>query len=79
MFMKTDLKVVFIIYNTLYNPFSLTGHPLTGLLVNRTDGVPRYLDSLVNGCPVNECPVNGCPVNGNGAHKIRYPDKRESG
>jgi len=45
-----------------------------GLLVNRTDGVPRYPDS-----PVNECPVIECPVNGNRVHKIRYWDKGESG
>jgi len=37
---------------------------LTGLFVNRTDGVPRYLDS---------------PVNGNGVPKIQYPDNGESG
>ncbi len=68
----------------LYTPFSLTGLPLTGLLVYRTDGVPHYPDSPVNGCPVNGCLVNGCtfngcPVNGNTVHKIRYPENGESG
>jgi len=56
----TDTKV--------YTSFSLTGHPLTGLLANRTDGGPHYPDS----------PVKGCPVNGNGVHKIWYPEKGES-
>ncbi len=41
--------------------FPLTGHPLMGLLVNGTDGVPRYWDS----------PINECPVNGNRVHKTR--------
>jgi len=53
----------------LYTPFSLTGLPLTGLLVNRTDGVPRYPES-----PINGCPVNGYPVIGNGVHTIWYSD-----
>jgi len=43
---------------------SVTFVHVHSVLVNRTDGVPRYPDS---------------PVNGNGVHKIWYPDNGESG
>jgi len=52
---------------------SLTGPPLTGLLVNGTKGVP-LMNFVVYSVPVNRTLVNGtvpitgntiCPVNGN--------------
>ncbi len=48
-------------YPHINQKYMYTMFPLTGLLVNGTDGVPRYRDS----------PVTECPVNGNQVHKIR--------
>jgi len=71
------------VYNLIYTPFPLTRLPLTGLLVNRTDGVPVIQTVPLTGVRLMGTeytkfvnwtmgsPVNRSPVNGSPVNKFR--------
>jgi len=61
MFHTTILKKIFRCF--------IHSVPVNRTPVNGTDGVPRYPDSTVNGCPVNR----------NRVHKIHWPDSPLTG